>query len=112
MSDKKTKYLPVKIAEFEVLERSRTLSQRLQEKTEVEAEKATSMRAFGKRLNDLQGEITRLGTIVRTGEESRDVEVYEEKDFKERRVKTIRSDTHECVDVRDMFESERQGEIF
>ena len=113
MSKKRTKisrWLPVALTETEILERSRTMSERCKEKQKIEAEKAAVVRDFGEKLKKLSGEISRLSEIVSSGEEQRTVDCHEE--IRGNRVVLIREDTGAVVSDRPATEEEKQEKLW
>lgn len=106
------KWLPVKLTEHEVLERSRSLAQRHNEKRDLEAERARIVRDYGERLKNLAGEISRLSDIVASGQEHRNVECEEQRQDSRKQFRVVRLDTDEIVELRPMLESELQEDLF
>lgn len=106
-----SKWLPVKLTRLEVAERGQTMAQRVKEKVELEAEKASVMRGFGEKLKAIGGEINRLSKIVADGEEYRNVDCEVIRSFIDKKVIITRKDTGEVIEERKMFQSEMQGEI-
>lgn len=107
----KTRWLPVKLTESELLDRGRKMAEVVRERSRTELEKANAMKTYGETLKELNGEVSTLSRVISTGEEHREVEVYENKDYAEKTIKIFRADTHELVSSRSMDSSELQEEI-
>lgn len=110
------KWLPVVLTEPQLLDKSRELSQRIKERSRVEAEKKSVVAEYGENLKELAGDITRLSDVVADGAEDQSVDVQDEVHIESQRIKTIRMDTNEVVIARVMTELEieafKQGDLF
>jgi len=109
---KTTKRLPVKLSDDELLERGKQLVESMRKTAVAEAEREADNK---KRKGDiaLMEEVTsRLASIIRDGQEDREVECELRKDFEHSSVTTVRTDTGEIVDTRVMDNEERQEQMF
>jgi hypothetical protein len=111
--------LPVTLSPDEVAARSKTLTGLIDEERVAqlrlddftESAKDTKKRMESD-VDTLRWRIRDLATVVRNAREDRDVEVYEDLDFRAGVVLLKRRDTDELVDSRGMTEAERQRSLF
>lgn len=108
----KTRQLPVNLTQEEVNIRALELARRLEEISDVQAEKTEAMAGFKARFEELDKATERLGRIIRSGFEYRDVQIEERPNHEKRVVEIYRTDTGDRVDVRAMTEAEMQADLF
>jgi hypothetical protein len=114
-----TQLLPVKLTPSEIAVHAKKLANLVQERRSAEdryeAHKEaakTASKAIEDEVNELDLQIQKVAGVVRLGKEDREIEVYEEKDFKAGAIITKRADTKESVGTRPMTEKGRQQELF
>jgi hypothetical protein len=101
-------HLPVALTEREVLQRSWRLAAIEQEIENHEQALAEAKRAAKDALDRLALERRHLATVIRTGQETREVEVEHRDNWREATIECYRLDTGELVEFRQMSPSERQ----
>jgi hypothetical protein len=101
----------VPLADHELLEVAGNLSKALVRLDRVDAKRKRVATAYKERITGIKGRIHDLNATLSTGKESRDVEVYEDRDLFAKKVRVVRSDTLELVRERDMLSKELQLEI-
>ena len=115
----RTMNLPVILTRMEVEVRAKELAssvgtlrtRRLELDQFVEASKGTK-KSMEADVEEILSEVSRLGEIVQTEKEPRDVKVYDVLDFEAGAVRTVREDTGDVVGTRGMSEAERQRSLF
>lgn len=103
-----TQLLPVKLTETEIKERGRKLAHLYEEIEIAEIGKAAAARASKDRIETLQAEAGAIARVIRSGQEDREVQVQEEKDYSEGVCRMKRLDTGEVVETRAMTPQELQ----
>lgn len=110
--DQKTRKLPVRLTDTELLAKSKELAARITELEDVEATKKSAVAQCKLKSDDLEAEIHDLAKILRTGREDREVEVKELRNDQARTIEVIRIDTGEIVESRPMTIHELQKPLF
>jgi hypothetical protein len=107
-----TRWLGCQLTDAEMLDRSKTMTERMNELADVKAEKAKVVREYAENIKKLEGEISRLSEAVRSGKEMRTVRCMTRKDFSNLKATVFRLDTHEVIETRKIDKSETQAELF
>lgn len=107
-----TQELPVKLTDEEKLEKARQLSAMIGEITRLKEEQKTVSSSFKTKIGELEVDSREIANMIREGQEVRVVEVIEEKDYSDRKIRTIRKDTGEVVGIRTMALEDTQEEMF
>lgn len=100
--------LPVKLDPHEKQLKGEQLSQAVNTVHELEEKKKSVTSDFAQKIKDANHKVYLLAQEVRTGEELRPVECYEQPRYSELLVDVIRQDTGACVRTRPMHPTERQ----
>ncbi|MCC6989914.1 MAG: hypothetical protein IT181_12995 [Acidobacteria bacterium] len=100
--------LTCQLTDDEQRERGRQLAEALRAVGEEELDQKAQKERMKERLEALHGEVTRLGGIVRAGEEERAVQVRLELDDEKGMVHSVRLDTGELFHSRPMTQQEKQ----
>ncbi len=108
----KTQTLPVRLTTEEKLQRGTALAKALQDCGALESDFAEIKSKFKARIETAELEVSKLGAIVRAGEEFREVAVEDVSDFERSVISTMRLDTGEVVSTRGMTAHERQQHLF
>jgi hypothetical protein len=104
-------FLPVQLTEDELRAKGRQQASAMIEYTALEGEKRELVAELGTRLKSKRKELDRLAVEVRTGLESRPVECELVPIWGSHTVVTVRRDTGEQIDTRQMTAPERQLEL-
>ncbi len=104
--------LPVKLTEDELLAKASELASARANWEALKEESKESAAGYRERIADLDDDISKLSTEVRTKEELRDVEIDERPDFARNVIETFRVDTFKLVSTRVMTADERQVRMF
>lgn len=107
-----TRWLPCNLSDAESLDRSKTMTERMNELEKAKAEKAKIVREYGETIKKLEGEISRLSESVRSGKEWRTVKCVTKKDFCKLVAHVFRLDTDEVIETRKLDKSEAQEQLF
>jgi hypothetical protein len=94
--------------EDEIVEKSERLADLLIERREVDSEYREITGDYRQRIKRLDGDIARMSTLVKSGEEIRPIECWEEPDYDQGVVEVFRRDTGSLVHVREMHDGDRQ----
>jgi hypothetical protein len=94
--------------EDEIVENSERLADLLIERREVDSEYREITGDYRQRIKRLDGDIARMSTLVKSGEEIRPTECWEEPDYDQGVVEVFRRDTGSLVHVREMHDGDRQ----
>jgi hypothetical protein len=108
---KQLEFLPVKLTQAELITKGKELAEETQKLEQTEEEKKLAMDSFKERIQSHQHRIKNLAHLVDTGEEKREVEVFERKCYAERIMETFRKDTGECIRTRPLNEDEYQENL-
>lgn len=103
-----TEILPVKLTETEIRERGIKLAGVLQDIGKEETAKKDAASAAKSRIDLLETEATKIAFAIRAGQEDREIQVEEQKDYEAQEVRTARLDTGEIVHRRAMTPKELQ----
>jgi hypothetical protein len=112
LTRKETKNLPCKLTEAEVLAYGRDLAGKHAEYSRIEGEFTALKTEFKGKLEEVDARISTLASRVQSGQEYRDVETIETKNWTKLTVSSIRTDTGEVIQNRPMREDEKQAELF
>lgn len=104
-------YLPCRLSDAEVLQKSAQLTQKMAEHDLFEMQMKEQAAENKKKLVGMRTEFTALGREVRYREESRPVECSERKRFGDLMVDVVRLDTGEVIRSRPMEQHERQATL-
>lgn len=100
--------LPVKLNPSEISECGTQLAANLVRRARVAAEKKEQMGRYATILKQLDEQIKDLSESIATGSETREVEIKKVPVFDEGMMTFQRVDTHEIVDSRPLYDTERQ----
>lgn len=98
--------LPVKLDPHEVAQRADELARELHDQAVAEEEAQSTKRKLAKDLEERANRISRLGRIVHTRREDRQIDCHEEHSALDGTARTIRDDTSEVVDTRPLTQEE------
>ena len=98
--------LPVKLAPDEVAQRAEELARELHDQAIAEEAAASTKKKLAKDLEERAGRISRLGRIVHTRREDRQIDCHEEHSALDGTARTVRDDTGEVVDTRPLTAEE------
>jgi hypothetical protein len=104
--------LPVKLNRDELILKAKELSALYVKIQEAEEAKKSAASAHADEIKKMNSELNQLVRIVNTGNEYRQVECSERKNFSIAIIETYRDDLGTMVETRPMTESERQAELF
>lgn len=107
-SPKFKKAVPVKLKAGEKESKNDRIVEALGERKEVKAEMKLATSQHRTRINELDKEIETLREQINGGQELREVDCVNVKDFRNNVVKTLRVDTRETIETREMTSDERQ----
>ena len=107
-----TMRLPVTLTASEVSVRSQELAAIIEKKAATEYDMKAYAATCKKALAEADEKIRELTKIVLSGKESRHVDVVEYPNYERNLMETIRLDTHEIVEYREMKESEKTRNLF
>lgn len=107
-ADRRVERLRVKLTPQEKEAKAELLAKLCTDLTVLEEQKKASSADYSAQIKKLKADNADVVYDVRTGTEERDVEVEERPDWKERIVKTIRTDTGEIIFKRPMTDKEKQ----
>ncbi len=111
MSKIYTRQLPVTITQDQFNTRSKELADELQAKADDEQNQRHVKAAWKNMLEAHDVRISTLRRIIKTGQETRDVECQDTKNLTEKIMETIRIDNGERVEYRALTEGELQREM-
>jgi vacuolar-type H+-ATPase subunit I/STV1 len=103
--------LPVKLTDEELLKYTKELVDLLAERRATESEKKATMSKYKEQLDSMDVDISEVASKLRSGEEKRPVECWEEPNFAEKVVEVFRRDTGERVHARSMTDEDHQLSI-
>jgi vacuolar-type H+-ATPase subunit B/Vma2 len=103
-----TKFLPCALTDSEHKTVSRQLAETVAELRKHQSDSAIEKKAMSEREKHLETEIDRLGGVVFSGQEYRNVEVSATLDWDHMMIVTLRRDTGETIEQRAMTLEERQ----
>lgn len=106
------KILPVKLTRDELILKAKELSALYVKIQEAEDAKKAAASAHADEIKKMNYELNQLVRMVNTGNEYRQVECSERKNFSVAIIETWRDDLGTMVETRPMTESERQAELF
>ena len=112
LTRKETKNLPCKLTENEVLAYGRDLASKHAEYARIEAEFTAMKTEFKGKLEEVEARISTLASRIQSGQEYREVETVETKNWTTMTVTQVRTDTGEVLEKRPMREDEKQAELF
>ncbi len=112
METKEVRMLPVKLTAEEQRERGVALSTKLGEKLDLETALKDHSDGEKTKIKNAEKEALRLSTIVRSGEEPREVECRWTADCESSQMVCYRTDTGEQIDSRPMTLKERTRNLF
>jgi hypothetical protein len=101
-----TKKLPVMLTDEEIRLRGQELASLTKRYGELEREKKENADVYKSQLETCKLRATKLTEEITSGQEDRDVQIEERKDWDRQQVLTIRLDTYQTVDVRAMTPQE------
>lgn len=107
-----TQELPVKLTMEETLDKGKRLSVLHGEINTLREQRKASNSEFKSKIDEKTLMSEEMARVIREGYEIRQVEVVEEKDFDDRKIRTIRTDTGEIVGVRSMGLDDAQEVMF
>ena len=107
-----TRRLPVKLTEDEITQRGRASAKFDRDRAALEETKKAANDEFKAKINACTESISKLSQSIMTGEEDRDVECVEERDYVRKVAELHRTDTGEVVEVRPLDASELQEKLF
>lgn len=110
--DKEIRSLPVELTDDEVRDRAKRLSQKLEERNDIEAELKDYSATQKERMKELDKDTRRLARVVHSGHENREVECFWAPDHERQVMVLWRLDLGTAVDSRPMTMSERQRNLF
>lgn len=103
--------LPVQLTADEVDQRAREHAGVFDIYASIESSKKIANAQFGAQLKALRLQLDHLSDVVKTQMEDREVECYEQSDYRSCRVVLIRADTHQEVSSRRMTVEEMQERL-
>jgi hypothetical protein len=106
-----TRRLPVKLTDAEWSDRSARLARCVEDRKGLVDQRRTAMSEIRDRLIENEVSIEELSTVVDTRIEVRDVSITERKNFKTRKMETVRADTGEVIETRALKPDEFQAEL-
>jgi hypothetical protein len=98
--------LPVKLDPHEVAQRADELARELHDQAVAEEAAQSTKKKLAKDLEERANRISRLGRIVHTRREDRQIDCHEEHSALDGTARTIRDDTQEVVDTRPLTQEE------
>ena len=98
--------LPVKLDPHEVAQRADELARELHDQAVAEEAAQSTKKKIAKDLEERANRISRLGRIVHTRREDRQIDCHEEHSALDGTARTIRDDTQEVVDTRPLTQEE------
>ena len=98
--------LPVKLAPDEVAQRAEELARELHDQAVAEEAAASTKKNLAKDLEERRERVARLGRIVHTRREDRQIDCHEEHSALDGTARTVRDDTGEVVDTRPLTAEE------
>lgn len=98
--------LPVKLDPHEVAQRADELARELHDQAVAEEAAQSTKKKIAKDLEERANRISRLGRIVHTRREDRQIDCHEEHSALDGTARTIRDDTSEVVDTRPLTQEE------
>ncbi len=98
--------LPVKLAPDEVAQRASELARELHDQAVAEEAATSTKKKLSKDLEERAARISKLGRVVHTRVEDREIDCHEQHCALDGTARIIRDDTGECVDTRPLNASE------
>lgn len=98
--------LPVKLAPDEVAQRAEELARELHDQAIAEEAAAATKKYIAQDLEKRRERVARLGRIVHTRREDRQIDCHEEHSALDGTARTVRDDTGEVVDTRPLTQEE------
>jgi hypothetical protein len=98
--------LPVTLAPDEVAQRATELARELHDQAVAEEAAASTKKKLAKDLEERRERISRLGRVVHTQREDRQIDCHEEHSALDGTARTVRDDTGEVVDTRPLTQEE------
>lgn len=108
MAEKQKQSLPVPLTPAEVAAKSRELARLVQDKNAKEEERTQAAQQFSADIKDMVKRQNELARQIDNGQEWRDIDVEEVKNYETKTVDIVRKDTNEIVSSRGMTPEERQ----
>lgn len=106
-----TKQLPCKLTDAEILAYGRDLARAHSDMSRIDDEFASQKQEFKFRADEQKAIIGKLSARVHSGQETRDVECVETKNWSRSIVTITRTDTKEEIENRPMREDEKQMQL-
>jgi hypothetical protein len=106
-----TRQLPVKLTEAEWVKRCEMLAGTIEERKSLLMERANLVAEIRRKLAENEVTIEDLSTAVHARAEVQTVVIEERKNFRSRKLETIRTDTGEVIEMRPLKPHELQGEL-
>jgi len=103
--------LPVELSKEELLVKSKVMSECITRIDEIDHDLRDYRARIREEQHELQSKISALAYCIRTGTEDREVECQDLADWKTGKVVTLRLDTDEEIEVREMTQNERQRSL-
>lgn len=100
--------MPCRLTDVELVERGASLAEAFAEAETLEADRKNANDGFKARIEIAEGKVRDLSNVLRTKQETREVELIEEYIFATNTVRVKRGDTKEVVRERAMTQDERQ----
>lgn len=104
--------LKVALTAEEIRAASRRMGALFRQRTQEEAAFETTKKEHKARIDSLESEMARLGVILDTEQDERDVECVTKVNWDDGTAETIRCDTKERIATRPLTQAERQAELF
>jgi hypothetical protein len=109
---RETKDLPVVLTNRELRVRADELAKTVDHVKHIKAEKKANATKFKTQIEEAEGKIGDLATVVKERKELRPVEVVWEANYERSTMELVRLDTGEAIQVRSMTDKERQRQLF
>ena len=110
-TENKERWLPVKLTNYELLDKARSMSNLYNERDALELQKSAAAKEFGEKIKNIEGEIAKLAQCVSSGFEHRSVTCEERLNFAIGEFRVTRLDTGEVLDARALTPNERQKKL-
>ncbi len=111
MNTVETRPLPVQLTQEETAKKGEELALLYQQRRALEERKKDSVGLINGQLKIIEEEMASLFKAISAGEEDRDVDCSNNKDFDKGIVNFYRTDTGELLESREMTDQERQAEM-
>lgn len=112
LTRRETSSLSCKLTEAEILAYGRDLASKHAEYARIESQFTAMKTEFKGKLEEVEARLATLANRIQSGEEYRDVETLETKNWSVLTVTRTRTDTGEVLESRPMREDEKQQELF